>query len=115
MSNRLFSTYLGLPYKFHLNTNSANLIRNMNDVTHYIMTIKCLMTLTIEFLILFGLALLLLFYEPRGTLMSFAVGKLVTYFIYPFKKKLLIGVRKDSTLMVLDFNICSKVLTQLKI
>ena len=37
---------------------------------------------TIEFLILFGLALLLLFYEPRGTLMSFAVIGTTGYLFY---------------------------------
>lgn len=95
MSNRLFSTYLSLPYKFHLNTNSANLIRNMSDVSHYIITIKSLMVLTIEFLILFGLAFLLLFYEPKGTLTSLMVIGTTGYLFYlSYQKKIIIWGKK---------------------
>ena len=72
------------------------------------------MVLTIEFLILFGLAFLLLFYEPKGTLTSLMVIGTTGYLFYLSyqKKKLLFGVKKDSTLMVSDSNICSKDLTQ---
>lgn len=70
LSKRLFSTYLHQPYGFHLQQNSAQLIRNATTeanlfASHALMQGLQLMA---ELLVVLGLAILLLFVEPLGTL-----------------------------------------------
>ena len=40
VSNKLFKIYLLKPFSFHLNTNSALLIRNLNDSSHIIIIFR---------------------------------------------------------------------------
>ena len=70
LSQRLFRIYLGQPYTFHLQRNSAQLIRNVfTDVSVFAINgIQAGMTLLSEFLVLLGLGTLLLAVEPLGTL-----------------------------------------------
>lgn len=70
ISQRLFTTYLRQPYTFHLQRNSAHLIRNVTgevSVFTYNILIPA-MTLLTEGLVLLGIATLLLVVEPLGTL-----------------------------------------------
>ncbi len=70
LSQRLFTGYLRQPYTFHLQNNSAQLIRNtigqVADVTN--VTQKGLMLVT-EVLVLLGIFALLLAVEPLGALL----------------------------------------------
>ncbi|MGQ0665465.1 MAG: ABC transporter ATP-binding protein [Nitrospiraceae bacterium] len=75
LSQRLFMVYLCQPYTFHLQRNSAQLIRNViSEVT--IFTGKgtlSIITLLAESMVLFGLCSLLLVVEPVGTLATVGV------------------------------------------
>lgn len=70
ISQRLFAGYLNQPYTFHLQRNSAQLIRNtigqVGDITN---VIQQGLMLTTEILVLFGIAMLLLIVEPIGALL----------------------------------------------
>lgn len=67
LSQRLFVGYLQQPYTFHLQRNSAQLIRNtinlVGDITN---VIELGLALTAEMLVLFGISMLLLAVEPLG-------------------------------------------------
>lgn len=70
LSQKLFSGYLRQPYTFHLQHNSAQLIRNVvtetNLFTHS--GLKSGMIILTEVLVLLGISTLLLIVEPLGTL-----------------------------------------------
>lgn len=70
LSQRLFTTYLRQPYTFHLQRNSAQLIRNaINEVS--VFTGNAMlpgMLLLTECLVLLGIGSLLLLFEPMGAL-----------------------------------------------
>ena len=75
LSQRLFTVYLRQPYTFHLQRNSAQLIRNViNEVGLF--TIKVMLpgiVLLTESLVLLGLCSLLLMVEPLGALIVMGV------------------------------------------
>lgn len=74
ISQRLFATYLHQPYTYHLQKNSAILIRNViNEVSVYIGGMLGALMLFTEIMVLIGISLLLLFVEPRGTLIIICV------------------------------------------
>ena len=67
LSQRLFTIYLRQPYTFHLNHNSAQLIRNVaGEVSIYSNAITSTLMIVTESLVLFGIAILLLIVEPLG-------------------------------------------------
>jgi ABC-type multidrug transport system fused ATPase/permease subunit len=70
LSQRLFRLYLTQPYTFHLQRNSAQLIRNIvNEVGYFLSTgLNAIMILMTETLVLLGILTLLLTVEPLGTL-----------------------------------------------
>jgi len=75
LSQRLFTVYLRQPYIFHLQRNSAQLIRNVtSEVSIFtgkgILSIMMLLT---ESSVLFGLCSLLLLVEPLGALITVSV------------------------------------------
>ena len=75
LSRRLFSVYLRQPYVFHLQRNSAQLIRNVVSEVSMFTGSAMLpgMTLLTEALVLIGLCSLLLYVEPLGALMVMSV------------------------------------------
>jgi len=75
LSQRLFTLYLRQPYTFHLQRNSAQLIRNViNEVSVFTFNeILPGMTLLTESLVLLGLCSLLLVIEPLGALIVASV------------------------------------------
>ncbi len=69
LSQRLFTTYLRQPYTFHLQRNSAQLIRNVTgEVAMFTDAIMSTLTIFTEGLVLLGIATLLLVVEPLGAL-----------------------------------------------
>lgn len=88
MSQRLFSTYLRQPYLFHLQRNSAQLIRNATTesnlfASHALMPVMLLMT---EGLVTTGLVVLLLVFEPVGALLVGSVIGVVSFMFFRFTR-----------------------------
>jgi ABC-type multidrug transport system fused ATPase/permease subunit len=75
LSQRLFTVYLHQPYTFHLQRNSAQLIRNtVNEVNILIFSVIIpSMSLVTEALVFPSLCVLLLVFEPLGALIVVAV------------------------------------------
>jgi ATP-binding cassette, subfamily B, bacterial PglK len=74
VSQRLFTTYLRQPYTFHLQRNSAQLIRNVTgEVNMFTTAINSSLLITSEILVLLGITTLLLLVEPLGALVSVMV------------------------------------------
>jgi ABC-type multidrug transport system fused ATPase/permease subunit len=71
LSQRLFTIYLRQPYTFHLQRNSAELIRNvMTETSMFAHAIVNALNIATEALALLGISALLLFIEPVGTLIA---------------------------------------------
>jgi ABC-type multidrug transport system fused ATPase/permease subunit len=77
LSQRLFSGYLLQPFTFHLQRNSAQLIRNITGEIGILVNAMLSGTLLIgEILVLVGITILLFFVEPLGALLT------ITTFIF---------------------------------
>ena len=85
VSEKLFAIYLNRPYQFFLNNNSYELIRNINDVQIFLTLLNSLLTLITEIFILVGISLLLVFYEPVGSITSILI---IGFFGFLFSSKL---------------------------
>jgi ABC-type multidrug transport system fused ATPase/permease subunit len=69
LSQRLFTVYLRQPYTFHLQRNSAQLLRNVTgEVNAFVRAITSIQTILTECLALLGISTLLLLVEPLGAL-----------------------------------------------
>ena len=74
ISQLLFSTYLDQPYTFHLQRNSAQLIRNVTtEASMFAHAIVNALILAAEALVLLGILALLVAVEPVGTIVATAV------------------------------------------
>lgn len=75
ISSSLFKTYLTAPYTFHLNRNTAELIRNVTSETRYISNNVMMpsMNILMESITALGIFSLLFFSEPFITFISFIV------------------------------------------
>ena len=81
LSDKLFDSYLKQPYDFHLQINSSELIRNINDIDLALGVLRSYMMLVTEVIVLFGVGILLFIYEPLGTILSMAIlGSVGFYF-----------------------------------
>jgi len=69
LSHKLFSIYLRQPYTFHLQRNSAELVRNVGgEVGAFTSVIASAQMLIAELMVLTGISILLLLVEPIGAL-----------------------------------------------
>ena len=67
ISQRLFTIYMHQPYVFHLQRNSARLIRNVTDeVFELVSSFASVMALLSELLIILGIGIMLFIVEPLG-------------------------------------------------
>jgi len=67
ISQRLFTIYMHQPYAFHLQRNSAQLIRNVTDeVFELVLSFASVMSLLSELLIILGIGAMLFILEPVG-------------------------------------------------
>lgn len=74
LSQNLFSGYLRQPYTFHLQRNSAELIRNViGQVTDFTSVMQQGLILLTELLVLTGITILLLAVEPVGAILVVSV------------------------------------------
>lgn len=68
IAESLFGGYIHLPYSYHLENNSAVLIRNIqSEVQNYTETIRTVLTLVLECLISLGIAIFLFVWQPVST------------------------------------------------
>lgn len=74
IAKTLFAAYLGQPWTFHLQRNSAELVRNISDIGHFANTCFVMLSSLAEVLVVIGIMGLLLWIEPVGAL---AVGFLM--------------------------------------
>jgi ABC-type multidrug transport system fused ATPase/permease subunit len=87
LSLRLFTGYLRQPYPFHLQRNSAELIRNaMGQVQELMGAVVACMTITLESFILSGIMILMLVVEPVGTLIVAGTFGLASWGFYRFTR-----------------------------
>lgn len=88
LSHRLFAGYLGQPYTFHLQRNSAQLIQyaisEVNQVCRG--AVKSTMILLAELLVLLGIGLLLLAIEPIGAILVMATLGITGLGFHKFSK-----------------------------
>lgn len=88
LSDRLFSTYIKQPYVFHLQRNSANLIRNINtEVVSVYSSLLSVMNFVMEIFVLFGFSILLISTEPLGSILIVLIGILTAYVYSKFTKQ----------------------------
>ena len=88
LSLRLFTLYLRQPYVFHLQRNSAELIRNtMSQVGGVVGAITACMMIATESLVLFGIISLMCFVEPVGTFGVASIFGLTSWGFYRCNKK----------------------------
>ncbi len=67
-TNNLFESYVNENYLFHINTNSANLIRNLNDANLLSVFARSLVDLFTEIVMFFGILIFLLILSPKITI-----------------------------------------------
>ena len=68
ISERLFSVYLLQPWTFHLQRNSAELVRNVQDVVTLANLLASVLGTLAEAIVLTGVVLLLVWFEPMGAI-----------------------------------------------
>ena len=81
-SNKLFLSYLYKPFNFHLNTNSAQLIRNLNDSTLITIGIRHIVDLFTETFIFIGIFIFLLSINYKLTIYSFLFFGTIGFIFY---------------------------------
>jgi len=69
LSQRLVTTYLMQPWAFHLQRNSAQLIRNVQSIAQVAASLTAMLSLLAECFVLVGVVALLLWFEPVGAIM----------------------------------------------
>ena len=69
ISNNLYTSYLKRPYKFHLNSNTSELTKNLQvEVNYFFSFLSSLISLFLESGFLFAIILLLIIIEPIGAI-----------------------------------------------
>ena len=68
LEDLLFKGYLNQPYSFHLNRNSAVLLRNFSEVGQLTDMTQAFIALIIEISAIIGVVGLIIFVEPKGAL-----------------------------------------------
>lgn len=91
MSRRLFRSYLTRPYTFHLQRNSADLLRNTNIEIERVFTylIRAVFIVLTEILVVTSILVLLLIMAPLETIVSgIVLGGSIGLFFKLFRKKI---------------------------
>lgn len=92
LSHKLFLGYLRLPYVFHLQRNSAELLRNIQgEIAMFTSLSQSIINLTTELSVVFSVALMLVLIEPIGaTSITFFLALFGYIFLKLTRKKILI-------------------------
>ena len=72
-SNNLFLHYLNQPFIFHINKNSSELVRNLNEAQALGLIVRTLVEFILELIVLVGLMIFLINLNPLITLMSILI------------------------------------------
>lgn len=96
LSEKLFSKYLNLPWLFHIENNSSKLIRNTNhEVGYFTKVVQSFLTLIAEILIIIGVTVLLVIYEPYGAMASGITILISAYILRQFSSQRLLKLGKS--------------------
>ena len=86
-SDKLFTGYLKQPYSFHLQRNSAILMRNVNQVLVLAGNLELSLVLLSEILVVIGIASLLIITEPVGAFVVILTFVSFSYLFQNYSKK----------------------------
>ena len=86
-SDKLFSGYLFQPYSFHLQRNSALLIRNINQTGTLASSLELTLVLVTEILVVIGISSLLIITEPLGAAVIIIIFLIFSYVFHIYTKK----------------------------
>lgn len=88
LSNKLFTNYLNQGYKFHVDRNSSDLIKNFQvEITYFTNFLVSTISLLTEATLAFSVIITLFFIEPLGTLVVMLFFGLSSLLFYQFTKK----------------------------
>ena len=86
-AQKLFSNYLSSPFKFHLNNNSSQLVRNVHNETEvFSATVKSIILMISESVLTIFILIFLIFYEPVGTMIIISIFLLFSFLFVFFTK-----------------------------
>ena len=92
LANQLFIGYLKLPYSFHLEKNSAELLRNIqSEVGQFTFISQSVISLSVEISIVIGVALMLIILEPAGALIITSFLGISVFIFHSLTKKRLLS------------------------
>jgi len=97
LSKKFFEDYIKLDYSFFLQTHSSNLTHNINiEVGNITTGINSFMILIIESSIALGLMALLIYIEPKGSIMVVSLFFISSYLFHQITKKRILkwGVKR---------------------
>ena len=86
-SNKLFKSYIYSPLNFHIDNNSGNLIRNLNDSNMLSVMARSSIDLLAEALVIIGIMSLLFYFNPEVTGFTILVFGTISIIFYKFIKK----------------------------
>lgn len=98
ISHKLFLGYMTQPYVFHLQKNSAELIRNIqNEVAQFSFISQSFIALAIEVSIILGVSMMLIMVEPIGALIIVLFLSIAIYGFYRLTKNRLLdwGIQRQ--------------------
>ncbi len=91
-ANQLFIGYLKMPYSFHLEKNSAELLRNIqSEVGLFTFISQSVIALSVEISIIIGVALMLIIVEPAGALIITSFLGISVFIFHSLTKKRLLS------------------------
>ena len=88
ITRKLYANYIFAPYEKFYKFNSAILVKNINnEVAVYSAAIGAFITLINEVLVFLGIFLLLIYFQPKATIIIFLILSLIAFLINKFTKK----------------------------
>ncbi len=100
LSNTLFKLYINRPYEFHLKNNTSKLIRNIGETNLIVYTIKSTIILINEALVMLGISLFIIIFQPKISFFVIVILSLIGYLFYKIiqgKMKLWGKIRQESS------------------
>ncbi len=95
ISRDLFKNYLLAPYFFHTKNNSSKLLYNCTDATEVFKEASGhLINLLSELLVLAGISIFLLYFEPKGFLVSLVIMLIIGFIYFRINKNRLFELGK---------------------
>ncbi len=82
VSEKIFKNYINKDFLFHLKNNSSILIRNINDISHIQAVIRSWIIFFSEILIVLGITIFLLFYDPYITIIAILFLSILGFIFY---------------------------------